>query len=227
MFVLFAAARWRLTKHTTHTQKQTNKKTKKGTWAHDAKADGDVIVLTSADGKRVVRVPYSQAKTPAELAPALKAAGAQQVWECTGVFLTRATLAPYFGSAGAKKVVVSAPVKDAEPVLNIVVGCNDVSLFFLSVVELWRVQTKNHTNPLTTQKNHHQQQPKNQKKNLYDAAKDDIVTAASCTTNCLAPVVRVVHEQLGISHGCITTIHNLTNTQVMCVWLIKRGVGRE
>lgn len=40
-----------------------------------------------------------------------------------------------------------------------------------------------------------------------------IVTAASCTTNCLAPVVKVIHEQLGIRHGSITTIHNLTNTQ--------------
>lgn len=40
-----------------------------------------------------------------------------------------------------------------------------------------------------------------------------IVTAASCTTNCLAPVVKVIHEQLGIRHGSITTIHDLTNTQ--------------
>ena len=41
------------------------------------------------------------------------------------------------------------------------------------------------------------------------------MTAASCTTNCLAPVVKVVHEKLGIVHGCITTIHNLTNTQTI------------
>ncbi|KJH85919.1 glyceraldehyde-3-phosphate dehydrogenase [Pseudomonas fluorescens] len=40
-----------------------------------------------------------------------------------------------------------------------------------------------------------------------------IVTAASCTTNCLAPVVKVIHEKLGIRHGSITTIHDLTNTQ--------------
>ena len=40
-----------------------------------------------------------------------------------------------------------------------------------------------------------------------------IVTAASCTTNCLAPVVKVIHEQLGIVHGSMTTLHNLTNTQ--------------
>jgi glyceraldehyde-3-phosphate dehydrogenase/erythrose-4-phosphate dehydrogenase len=48
---------------------------------------------------------------------------------------------------------------------------------------------------------------------LYNAANDHIVTAASCTTNCLAPVVKVVHEKLGIVHGCITTIHDVTNTQ--------------
>ena len=50
---------------------------------------------------------------------------------------------------------------------------------------------------------------------LYDPAKNRIVTAASCTTNCLAPVVKVVHEQLGIRHGQITTIHNPTNTNVV------------
>lgn len=50
---------------------------------------------------------------------------------------------------------------------------------------------------------------------LYDPAKDRIVTAASCTTNCLAPVVKVVHEALGIKHGQITTIHNPTNTNLV------------
>lgn len=47
----------------------------------------------------------------------------------------------------------------------------------------------------------------------YDATRHRIVTAASCTTNCLAPVVKVIHENLGIKHGSITTIHDLTNTQ--------------
>ena len=47
----------------------------------------------------------------------------------------------------------------------------------------------------------------------YDPALHRIVTAASCTTNCLAPVVKVIHEALGIKHGSITTIHDLTNTQ--------------
>lgn len=50
---------------------------------------------------------------------------------------------------------------------------------------------------------------------LYDPARHPIVTAASCTTNCLAPVVKVVHEALGIRHGQITTIHDPTNTNVV------------
>ncbi|MDO8908597.1 MAG: ArsJ-associated glyceraldehyde-3-phosphate dehydrogenase [Pseudohongiella sp.] len=48
---------------------------------------------------------------------------------------------------------------------------------------------------------------------LYDPEQHKIVTAASCTTNCLAPVVKVIHENLGIRHGSITTIHSVTNTQ--------------
>jgi glyceraldehyde 3-phosphate dehydrogenase len=48
---------------------------------------------------------------------------------------------------------------------------------------------------------------------LYDPAQHHILTAASCTTNCLAPVVKVIHEGIGITHGMITTIHDMTNTQ--------------
>ena len=48
---------------------------------------------------------------------------------------------------------------------------------------------------------------------LYEPEKHHVVTAASCTTNCLAPVVKVVHEAIGIHHGMITTIHDMTNTQ--------------
>ncbi len=50
---------------------------------------------------------------------------------------------------------------------------------------------------------------------LYEPDRDRILTAASCTTNCLAPVVKVIHEGIGISHGSITTLHDLTNTQVV------------
>ena len=51
--------------------------------------------------------------------------------------------------------------------------------------------------------------------NLYDKAIHPIVTAASCTTNCLAPVVKVIHEKIGIKHGSMTTIHDITNTQTI------------
>ena len=50
---------------------------------------------------------------------------------------------------------------------------------------------------------------------LYDPARHHLVTAASCTTNCLAPVVKVIHEAIGIRHGSMTTIHDVTNTQVI------------
>ncbi len=50
---------------------------------------------------------------------------------------------------------------------------------------------------------------------LYDPSRFPIVTAASCTTNCLAPIVKVVHEAIGIQHGQITTIHDPTNTNVV------------
>lgn len=50
---------------------------------------------------------------------------------------------------------------------------------------------------------------------LYDQQRHKIVTAASCTTNCLAPVVKVIHESLGIKHGSMTTIHDITNTQTI------------
>jgi glyceraldehyde 3-phosphate dehydrogenase len=50
---------------------------------------------------------------------------------------------------------------------------------------------------------------------LYEPDRHHLLTAASCTTNCLAPVVKVVHEGLGIRHGVITTIHDITNTQVV------------
>lgn len=97
--------------------------------------------------------------------------GVDLVLECSGAFRTSPLLQPHFDN-GAKRVVVSAPVKDGPP--NIVVGVN-------------------HQN--------------------YDLANEPIVTAASCTTNCLAPVVRVLHDTIGIDRGLVTTIHDPTNTQ--------------
>jgi len=49
----------------------------------------------------------------------------------------------------------------------------------------------------------------------YDPVTHHLVTAASCTTNCLAPMVKVIHESIGIERGAITTLHNVTNTQVI------------
>ncbi|WP_371170100.1 ArsJ-associated glyceraldehyde-3-phosphate dehydrogenase [Aliiroseovarius sp. 2305UL8-7] len=94
------------------------------------------------------------------------------VIDCTGAFKTNEKLAPYY-SAGVKKVVVSAPVKE-DNALNVVYGVNH---------------------------------------SLYED--QDLVTAASCTTNCLAPVVQVIQTQLGIKHGSMTTIHDVTNTQTI------------
>ena len=123
-----------------------------GTWEHEAAVDGDCVTLTDAKrAGRTLRVPYSRGKEPGALAEAYKAAGVALVLECTGVFLTRTALAPYFDACGVRKVVVSAPVKDPVAVLNVVYGVNH---------------------------------------NLYNAAEDHIVTGASCTTNCLAPVVK-------------------------------------
>ena len=99
--------------------------------------------------------------------------GVDMVVDCTGAFTKTAALEPYF-AAGAKKVVVSAPVKDGDA-LNLVYGINH---------------------------------------DLYDGSQR-LVTAASCTTNCLAPVVKVLHERIGIRHGSITTIHDVTNTQTI------------
>jgi glyceraldehyde 3-phosphate dehydrogenase len=96
-------------------------------------------------------------------------AGADVVAECTGIFTTLET-AQYHIDGGAKKVVISAPSKDAP---MFVMGVNDDSL------------TANHT----------------------------IVSNASCTTNCLAPIAKVIEDNFGIEEGLMTTIHAATSTQ--------------
>ncbi len=64
---------------------------------------------------------------------------------------------------------------------------------------------------------------------LYNPDEHKLLTAASCTTNCLAPVVKVLHEKIGIDHGVITTIHDATNTQVVvdAPTRICAGPGRQ
>jgi len=103
-----------------------------------------------------------------------KSMGVEMVLECTGKFLTVATLQPYFDTCGVERVVVSAPVKEPE-CLNVVLGCNHGLL----------------------------------------SEEQKLVTNASCTTNCIGPVVRVIKETFGIKHGCITTVHDVTATQTL------------
>ncbi|MFC4272423.1 ArsJ-associated glyceraldehyde-3-phosphate dehydrogenase [Sneathiella chungangensis] len=114
---------------------------------------------------------YSEFADPAEIP--WNERGVDVVIECTGKFKSRKVLADYL-SGSVQKVIVAAPVKDAD--LNIVMGVND---------------------------------------HLYDAASHHILTNASCTTNCLAPLIKVMQENIGIRHGMITTIHDVTNTQVI------------
>ncbi len=132
----------------------------------------DAAFLHDAESVTIdgTRLPFAGVKD----LTALPLDGVDVVLDCTGVFKTEATLAPYL-NAGVNKVIVSAPVKDGGAA-NIVYGVNH---------------------------------------DIYDAATHRIVTAASCTTNCLAPVVKVIHEAIGIRHGSITTIHDVTNTQTI------------
>jgi len=133
-----------------------------GRWQQDVSHTGEYLQI---QGKQI-KVSCNKAINDTDWS------GCDVVIECSGKMKSTAQLQAYLDQ-GVKRVVVSAPVKEAG-VLNVVMGVNQ---------------------------------------QLFDAAKHKIVTAASCTTNCLAPVVKVIHEKLGIKHGSITTIHDLTNTQ--------------
>jgi len=129
--------------------------------------DGDV----SVEGGNLV-VNGKTIRITAERDPAnLKwdAVNADVVLECTGFFLTEETCQKHI-DAGAKKVVQSAPSKDATP------------MFVYGV-------------------------------NHEEYAGQAIVSAASCTTNCLAPLAKVVHDNFGIKRGLMTTVHAATATQ--------------
>ena len=97
--------------------------------------------------------------------------GVEVVAESTGLFTKRADAAKHL-TAGARKVVISAPSKDAD--VTVVIGVND---------------------------------------DMYDPEKHQVVSTASCTTNCLAPVAKVLHDRFGIEKGLMTTIHAYTNDQ--------------
>jgi glyceraldehyde 3-phosphate dehydrogenase len=97
--------------------------------------------------------------------------GVDVVFESTGLFTARDSAAKHI-TAGAKKVIVTAPGKN--PDVTVVLGVNE--------------QT-------------------------YDPATHQIISNASCTTNCLAPLVKVLHEQFGLRKGWMTTVHSYTNDQ--------------
>jgi glyceraldehyde 3-phosphate dehydrogenase len=97
--------------------------------------------------------------------------GVDIVFESTGLFTNRDDAAKHV-TAGAKKVVITAPAKG--PDITIVLGVNDET---------------------------------------YDPKKHQIISNASCTTNCLAPIAKVIHQKFGIKKGWMTTIHSYTNDQ--------------
>jgi glyceraldehyde 3-phosphate dehydrogenase len=100
-----------------------------------------------------------------------KELGVDIVFESTGLFTQRADAAKHL-TAGAKKVVITAPAKG--PDLTTVLGVNE---------------------------------------DKYDPSKHHIISNASCTTNCLAPLAKVIHQRFGIQKGWMTTIHSYTNDQ--------------
>jgi glyceraldehyde 3-phosphate dehydrogenase len=97
--------------------------------------------------------------------------GVEAVVESTGIFRTHETASKHL-TAGAKWVVVSAPMKD--PDVNVVLGVND---------------------------------------DEFDPATHKIISNASCTTNCVAPMLKVLHESFGLERGMFTTVHAYTNDQ--------------
>ncbi len=134
----------------------------------------DGTVTNEGDNMLVVngkRIPTFSVRDPATLP--WKDRGAEVVVESTGLFTDHESAMKHV-TAGAKRVVISAPTKSPETVPTIVMGVNQ---------------------------------------NAYDPAKHQVVSNASCTTNCLAPIAKVVHERFGIAEGLMTTIHAVTATQ--------------
>jgi len=126
-------------------------------------ARGDVISVDGDDFKVL------SMRDPAQLP--WKDLGVDIVFESTGLFTKRDDAAKHI-TAGAKKVVITAPAKG--PDLTVVLGVND---------------------------------------DTYDPARHHIISNASCTTNCLAPLAKVIHQRFGIRKGWMTTIHSYTNDQ--------------
>lgn len=134
-----------------------------GTYPGEVSADGNTLSING------IKIPVTSQPDPAKLAWGDKKTDI--ILECTGRLKNREAAAAHL-SAGAKKVIISAPMNDSD--LTIVCGVND---------------------------------------DQYDNAKHQIVSNASCTTNCLAPVVKVLDHQFKVKRGVMTTIHSYTNDQ--------------
>ena len=133
-----------------------------GRFPHEVKVDGEHLVI----GKSRIRV--SAVKDPATLP--WKELNVDIAMECTGIFTARDKAAAHL-TAGAKRVIVSAPADNAD--LTVVYGVNHDKL------------SKDHM----------------------------VISNASCTTNCLAPVAKVINDVVGIEKGFMTTVHSYTNDQ--------------
>jgi glyceraldehyde 3-phosphate dehydrogenase len=133
-----------------------------GRFPADVAVDGEFLVI---NGKKI-RV--TAIKDPATLPH--RELGVDIAMECTGIFTSKEKASAHL-TAGAKRVIVSAPADGAD--LTVVYGVNDDKL------------TKDHV----------------------------VISNASCTTNCLAPVAKVLHDAVGIEKGFMTTIHSYTNDQ--------------
>jgi len=134
-----------------------------GTMDTDVRMEGDTMILGRS------RIKITAEKDPTKLP--WGSLGASFVHECTGVFTEKEKAALHL-QAGAKRVIISAPSKDADTTLCI--GVNE---------------------------------------NTYDPSKHVVVSNASCTTNCLAPLCKVLDDNFGIVRGTMLTVHSYTNDQ--------------
>ena len=153
-----------------------NDLTNAATLAHLLKYDsilGNLKADIAAKGDRITvdreEFQVLSVKDPAQLP--WKSLGVDVVFESTGLFTNRDDAAKHL-TAGAKKVVITAPAK--KPDISVVLGVNS---------------------------------------DAYDPAKHQIISNASCTTNCLAPLAKVLHDKFTIRKGWMTTVHSYTNDQ--------------
>jgi len=133
-----------------------------GRFPHEVGVEGDSLVVNGQ------KIKVTAIKDPTQLPH--KALGVDVALECTGIFTAREKAGMHL-TAGAKRVVISAPAEGAD--LTVVYGVNHSKL------------TKDHL----------------------------VISNASCTTNCLAPVAKVLNDAIGIDHGFMTTIHSYTGDQ--------------